>query len=852
MKDNYIQPYCGKRRASIFRTRLGFLPLQPSRFFFICLFCLLVAISLSHVHAADLRLRQRIDDNWKFVLGDAPDFSRGDFNDSAWSSVTLPHDWSIGQKIDPTAPTGGPGGYYPTGVGWYREVINAPVDWRGRQVQVEFEGVYMDADVFLNGQKLFTHPYGYTSFFVDLTPALKLGAGNVLAVRVDNSHQKNTRFYSGSGINRHVWLEVTDAVHVANWGVFVATTKAEAATAALTVQTTIRNDSAKAQKVAIENEVVDAKGETIAKGTSELDVPASGENKAEQNFTVTNPSLWSPENPQLCHLITYLTVAGNPVDRTTTSFGIRKLAWSATDGFTINGKPYKLKGGCIHQDNGILGACAFDRAEERKIQILKAAGYNAIRTAHNPPSPAILAACDRLGMMVMDEAFDCWGAGKNREDYHVYFKDWWQIDLSSMILRDRNHPSVVFWSIGNEIPGVFDSNWAPYAPKMASLIRALDSTRPVTNAVNSWPVGDKPGPKDAENRKNADDLVWGSEDVVGTNYRMKEHLKEHDQHPNRILISTESSPPLGIPADTLSHPYVVGDFVWTAMEYLGESGLGRWFFEGDPTEVLTTPTAKNPKPGPVSDHSDKTYPWHGSPSGNIDLLGNRKPASHLWNINWDAGEKLFLAVRQPAGGKHIIVTGWGWSPTWASWTWPGLEGEPIEVEVYSRYPRVRLYLNDKLLGENGVNDQSRFTTTFKVPYAPGILRAVGVQDGKEVETCQLQTVGDAEAIRLTPDLTSIQADGQGLSYVKVEVVDKGGRAQPNADQLITFYLTGPGTFAGLGNADLKDEMPYQGMQCRVFHGQAMAVLRSSRVAGSLDLKATADGLSGAETQVKTH
>ena len=828
-----------------------FRALQPGRSVPIFLFCILLSLSLSSLRADDLRMRRQMDDNWKFFLGDAPEFSGSDFNDSAWRNVTLPHDWSIEQKIDPAAPTGGPGGYYPTGVGWYREVIQAPAEWKGRQVQVEFEGVYMDADVFLNGRKLFTHPYGYTSFFVDLTPFLKPEARNILAVRVDNSHQKNTRFYSGSGIYRHVWLEVTHPVHVANWGVFVATTNASAGTASLTAQTTLRNDSAEAQKVAVESEVIGPQGQTIARSSGEIDLPAAGEKQTEQKIEIANPALWSPEQPQLCRLVTHASVAGKPVDQTTTSFGIRKLAWSAADGFTINGKSYKLKGGCIHSDNGILGECAFDRAEERKIEILKAAGYNAIRTAHNPPSPAILAVCDRLGMMVMDESFDCWGAGKNKQDYSVYFKDWWQIDLASMIQRDRNHPSVVFWSIGNEIPGLFDSGWAPYAPKMASLIHALDSTRPVTNGIAGWPTGDKPGPRDAENRKNADDLVWGTEDVVGTNYRMKEHLKEHDQHPDRVLISTESSPPLGIPADTLSHSYVVGDFVWTGLEYLGESGLGRWFFEGDPTETLTTPTLKNPKPGPVGNESDKNFPWHGSPSGNIDLLGNRKPASHLWNINWDAGEKLFLAVRQPAGGKKIIVTGWGWSPTWDSWTWPGSEGQPLEVEVYSRYPKVRLYLNDKLIGEHGTSAQWRFTTNFTVPYAQGTLKAAGVQDGKEVETRQLRSVGEAAAIRLTPDLTSIPSGGQGLSFVKVEVVDKEGNAQPNASQLIDFHVTGPGTIAGLGNADLKDPTPYQGTRCRVFHGQALVVLRSSVKPGTLDLKAETDGLKPAKTQVET-
>jgi beta-galactosidase len=805
---------------------------------------------VNHLRGDDSRLKIRSDDDWKFSLGDSPDFFKPGFNGSAWRAVTLPHDWSIEQHIDPAATTGGPGGYYPTGIGCYRYAFTAPPAWRGKQVQVEFEGVYMDADIYLNGQKLYFHPYGYTSFFVNLTPALQIGS-NLLAVRVDNSRQKNTRFYSGSGINRHVWLEVTNPVHVANWGAFVATTKAGDGAATLQVHTGLQNDSDEAVKGEIESDVIDPQGHTVAKSTAEMDLPAKGEKEAQENIDVANPALWFPETPQLYRLVSRVRVEGREVDNVTTSFGIRKLAWSVTDGFTINGRSYKMKGGCVHQDNGVLGACAFDRAEERKVQILKAAGYNAIRTAHNPPSPSILAACDRLGMMVMDESFDCWGAGKNKQDYSVYFKDWWQTDLTSMIMRDRNHPSVVIWSIGNEVPDVFGNNWAFYAPEMAGLIRSLDSTRPVTNAVVGWPVGSKPGPNDAVNRKNADDLVWGSEDIVGTNYRLGQHLKEHDRHPDRILISTESYPPLGMPKDVLSHSFVVGDFVWTAMEYLGESGLGRWFFEGDPTEALEPVTAQHPKPGPVGNQSDKNYPWHGSPSGNIDLIGNRKTASHQWNISWDAGEKLYLAVRQPTGGKKIIVTGWGWSPLWDSWTWPGCEGQKLEVQVYSRYPNVRLYLNDQLLGEHGLSQDGRFETDYQVPYTPGVLKAVGVQDGQEVESCQLHTTGDAARVRLTPDLTSITADGQGLSFVKVEVVDKDGNIQPNADQSITFVLTGPGTIAGLGNADLKDPTPYQGTQCRVFHGRALVVLRSTRQPGTLKLSATSKGLSSSSAEVET-
>jgi beta-galactosidase len=684
-----------------------------------------------------------------------------------------------------------------------------------------------------------------------LTASLQFGTDNVLAVRVDNSHQKNTRFYSGSGIYRHVWLIVTDPIHVANLGVFVAAAKADSHAASLAVQTTVRNDSAETQRAQIDNEVFDPQGASIARASADVEVAANSDGTSLVEIPISKPALWFPEKPQMCRLVTRLIANGKPVDEVATPFGIRKLAWSVTDGFTINAKPYKLKGGCLHSDNGVLGECAFDRAEERKIQLVQAAGFTAIRTAHNPPSPALLDACDRLGMLVMDESFDCWGQGKNKQDYSVYFKDWWQRDLSSMIQRDRNHPSVVVWSIGNEIPAVFQDKWAAYAPRMAQLVHALDSTRPVTNAVSDWVESNPSSPQDAERRNNADTLVWGSEDIVGTNYHIADHVKEHDQHPHRILISTESSPPLGVPTIVLHHPYVVGDFVWTAMDYLGESGLGRWFLEGDPSEQMTVPTAQHPTPGPVGNQSDKTYPWHGSPSGNLDLLGNRKPASHLWNICWDAGEKLYLAVRQPTGGKKITVTGWGWFPTWDSWTWPGLEGQPIEVEVYSRYPKVRLYLNDKLLGENGVNLVDGFKTTFKVAYAPGVLKAVGVRDGKELESFSLKTAGEEHSIRLTPDLTSIAADGQGLSFVTVEVVDQDGMIEPNAGMQIHFSLEGPGTIAGLGNADLKDPERYQGIDCNIYHGRALVVLRSTRQPGILKLSAAADGLPPSSTEVAT-
>ncbi len=796
------------------------------------------------------REQNRIDDNWKFFLGDPTDAATMGLDDSTWRTVTLPHDWSIEGKIDAKAPMGGGGGFFPAGIGWYRYHFDAPATWKDKTVEVEFEGVYMNADVYLNGQKLTFHPYGYTSFFVDLTPALKLGAANVLAVRVDNSQQKNSRWYSGSGIYRHVWLTVTNPVQVAPWGVFVSVPKADTTTATIDVQIEVLNKASTIKSAKIVTFLLEPDGKELGRVETSADLPASGSQVIQQNFTIKNPPLWSPEAPQMSRAVTSVVVDGKTLDQVSTPFGVRELAWSADKGLTLNGKTYKLSGGCIHDDNGVLGACAFDRAEERKIQLLKAAGFNSIRTAHNPPSPELLDACDRLGMLVMDEAFDCWDKGKNKYDYSVVFKDWWQRDIDAMILRDRNHPSVVLWSIGNEIPGIYTDTGGEEGPKLAAEIHSLDKTRPVTNGILGWPADPKkPTPDDAVKQKNAD-LNWNSLDIVGTNYNLGRHIAQHDQFPTRILVSTESSPPIGQAYQVLDNPYVVGDFVWSAQDYLGECGVGRWFYEGDPTEPLGPPKA----PGdttihPVMHGSDSLYPWHGANPGNLDLLGNRKPAAYLRNITWGQGEKLYLSVRQPQADKKVIVVGWGWFPSWESWTWPGWEGKQLQVDVYSAYEKVRLYFNDKLVDEKPTTRAQNYQAYFLLPYQPGKLKAVGVENGQEVGDAELQTVGDPSAIRLTPDRATISADGQDLSFVQVEIVDKDGHLQPNADQLVTFSLTGPGTIAGLGNANLKSEEPYQGTQCHVFHGRALVVLRGSKEAGALKLKAEATGLASGQTEI---
>ena len=821
------------------------MPPFPTPFRFILLTLFLGALLPAQAADSGPRQRTSLDDAWKFNLGDMANAQNPDFNDIAWRNVTLPHDWSIAGPFDAKAPMGGAGGFLPAGIGWYRRQLDIPAALTGRHFSVEFEGVYMNADVWLNGQHLATHPYGYTSFNVDLTPAIKFDGPNVLAVRVDNSEQKNSRWYSGSGIYRHVWLTATGPVHVTPWGVCISVPQATADAATVVVQTEVANDGTAAGNVQVSTTLVSSTGSEIGKMDSNCAVAAGGTQQVSQQVQLAHPALWTPATPGLTQAVTTVSEGGQVIDRVTTPFGVRSLTWNSKQGLLLNGTPVKLNGGCIHDDNGVLGTAAFDRAEERKIELLKAAGFNEIRTAHAPPSPEELAVCDRLGMLVMEDSFDCWLTGKNSQDYHIHFKDWWQRDLDSMVLRDRNHPSIIFWNIGNEIPNVYSPMGVDYTHKLVDEIHSLDKTRPVTNAILNWPHPDQVPFAVAD---------WDAEDIVGTNYALGQHIKHHADHPNYTVVSTESSPgdPFNGWSSVTSNDFVVGDNVWSAEDYLGECGVGRWFYAGDPTEPIHPPDPRNPSLiKPISHGDDRLFPWHGANCGDFDILGNRKPMSHWRNVVWNDGEKLYLAVRQPEADKKVIIAGWGWYPTWESWTWPGWEGKPLEVEVYSRYDKVRLYLNDKVIGENPTTDKEHFRAVFKLPYQPGTLKAVGLQDGNEAESCELATADAPAAIRLTPDRTTLHADGQDLSFVKAEVLDKNGKLQPDADEAVSFTVTGKGTIAGLGNADLKSLDPYQGTACHFFHGVAQIVLRATDEAGAIGLQAHADGLTDATASLQS-
>lgn len=813
------------------------------------------------------------DAGWRFYLGNPSGAEASSFSDNSWRRVDLPHDWSIESKPDKDNPGGGGEGFFPGGIGWYRKTFRAPSAWKGKRVSVELDGVYRDATVYLNGHKLGIHPYGYTSFAFDLTPDLKFSGANVLAVRVDNSAQPNSRWYSGSGIYRHVRVVVTDPIHVAHWGVFVITLEAKERSARVSIHTSVTNESSAQAGITVETTVFDKAGNKVGALQSDATLAAGGESHLTQEIAVANPALWSPDTPVLYRAVSQIRKNGKVIDEVTTPFGIRTLSWSAENGLLLNGKPIKLHGGSVHHDNGPLGAAAFDRAEERRVELLKAAGMNAVRTAHNPPSPAFLDACDRIGLLVMDEPFDVWEAHKVKFDYGSDFDAWWKQDISSMVLRDRNHPSIVIWGIGNEIPELEVETGAELARQLIDEVHSLDDTRPLTLAF--------PG----TTTKPTAAAVFSQLDITGYNYNLiPTYAKDHQQLPERIMLTTESLPSKAFPLwqITQDNAYVLGDLTWTAMDYLGESGIGAWSY-GTPEQAkmadqmsammgntgmidqMFTGMAKGVDvmaemaKGPADPAAKAAmsvlfhgFPWHSAICGDLDLTGYRKPESYYRDILWNGGDRVYATVRLPAPeGKKIIAIMWATYPTLPSWTWPGQEGKDLQVEVYSGAEKVALYLNDKLIGEKPTGRAQEFKAEFSVPYAPGTLKAVALKGDRQVAESVLNTTGDATQLRLTADRTVLQADGQDLSFVTLEAVDTKGQLQFSANQEVQFAISGPAGIAAVGNGDAEDSDPYQGTKRKLYQGRALVVIRTSHKAGPIKLTAVAPGLSEGSVTIES-
>jgi len=739
--------------------------------------------------------------------------------DGGMYAATGPHRRS--GPFDSAAPGARSTGYTVGGTAWYRKHFRLPADASGKQVAIRFDGVYMNADVWINGAVLGNHPYGYTSFGHDLTTHLNGdGRENVLAVRVRNEG-KNSRWYSGSGIYRHVWLTITDPVHVAPWGTYVTTPQVGGNTATVVVQTEVVNRRPKNQDVDVAVRIVDPQGRSVAEQSQGGRVPANQSLDTTHRLLVPGPVLWSPESPSLYEAVTEIRLGGKLVDRTRTSFGIRTLAFDSRQGFLLNGRPTLLRGGCMHHDNGPLGAAAYDRAEERRVELMKAAGFNAIRCAHNPPSPAFLDACDRLGMLVVDEAFDHWNLAKNSDDYHLYFKQWWQRDIESTVRRDRNHPCVIMWSIGNEVIEQHEPLGARTAKALGDCVRTLDPTRPVTQAVclfgKDLPWEDR-------------DALFATLDVCGYNYRRDRYDSDHQRLPDRIIYCSESFPREALEywRPVVEQPHIIGDFVWTGFDYLGEASIGWHGFS-----------------------SQARYPWTVAYCGDLDLCGFKRPQSYYRDVVWGTGCKLSAFVHNPKPTFGAAESWWGFDDVHASWTWPGYEGELMKVDVYSACERVRLQLNGRDLGVKPTSQQTHYKATWEVSYEPGVLTAIGYAGNWEVARWQLCTVAAPVRVRLTADRENIRADGQDLCYVTAELVDDRGRRDPCAENVIHFDVAGPAILAAVGSARPDSVESFQQPQRHAFEGRCLLVIRAGRQAGSVRVKATSDGLPPVELIIHT-
>lgn len=767
---------------------------------------------------------------WKFQLGDTADASRPDFDDSAWRSLDLPHDWSIEGTPEADNPMGNDGGYYPAGIGWYRKTFDFAPDAGRPETALYFEGVYMNARVFVNGNDLGGRPYGYSSFFLDITPHLKAGR-NVIAVRVDNSGQKNCRWYTGSGIYRNVKLVRTPKVHFEPWGVVVRAKADDPLNASAEVETTVANHSDKEQLVTLEGQVQSLGSTERVTGFSIQTRLEAGETRTVRipKLSLGKAELWSPESPALYRLTCSVRSDGG-TDRTEETFGVRNVEYSARHGLVLNGQPVELNGACVHHDNGPIGAAAYRDAEWRKARQLKEAGFNAVRTSHNPPSEDFLDACDHIGLLVIDESFDGWRTAKNTHDYATLFDRWWTKDIESMVMRDRNHPSIFCWSIGNEIIERKSPEAVLTAYALAGHVRKLDPTRPVTSALAAW-----------DSDWEIYDPLAAAHDIVGYNYMIHKAQSDHERVPDRVMMQTESYPREAFNnwARVNDYSYIIGDFVWTGIDYLGESGIGRYYYTGE-TE---------------GEHWQRPhFPWHGAWCGDIDLTGWRKPISYYREmLHFPGRNKLYLSVKEPSGYYgEIRETQWSVWPTWESWNWPGHEGKSIDVEIYSRYPAVRLYLNGKLVAEKPTTREQEFKAVIPVPYAPGTLRVAGVENGREVESRTLETAGKAARIRLSADRTTMAADGQSLTYVNVEITDKSGRPMPIADNLLQFELEGPATLLATCSGDLKDCVPYTSPERKAWKGRAMAVVKSGKTPGEVTLTVKGKGLKKASVSLNVN
>ena len=817
------------------------------------------------------------DSNWRFQKGHPVNAESAEYDDSDWRRLDLPHDWSIedlpasqaglpDQKADSIigpfskASIGTKGtGFTVGGTAWYRKSFTINNADKDKIAYLQFDGVYMNSDIWINGKHVGNHSYGYTSFFYDITSYLNpAGQPNIVAVEVKNEG-RNSRWYSGSGIYRHTWLTLVDPVHIGVWGVYITTPFVSEQSAGIEVVATLKNSGKENASVTLKLEIIDPMGKIIGTSENKMSLLGGSTNEIKQKVNIENPSLWTTENPVRYTSKISVFVSSNVTDLVNTSFGIRTIHFDAQTGFTLNGKTMKLKGGCIHHDNGPLGSAAIDRAEERKIELLKNAGFNAIRCSHNPPSPYLLEVCDRLGMLVIDEFSDIWEhpkvnqvyeifGSKNKsflgvDDYSNYFKNNWKQDLASMVIRDRNHPSVIMWSIGNEIPEATDSSGYRIAKTLVDLVHSYDPSRAVTEAMTYY-GGELADKSTLKKQALHMDLL----DVVGFNYNYNDYIKNHEKHPSWIMYGSESMPPLFWENWKMVErlPYVIGDFTWAAMDYMGEAGVGIPRL----TDVFTKNTNLIAQMSLF--YGSKSWPAFNSYQGVIDLIGNRKTGSFYQHVVWRKSKVEMFVHRPIPARKKEITSPWGFPDEIKSWTWPVKKGEKLQVHVYTRSSLVRLELNGRVVGQQTVGKNKSMTASFVVPYEEGELIAYCFDNWRETASEKLKTQGKPSSIRLVADRNVIKANKNDLSYIMAEITDSEGNVIPNADNfLVKFDIVGNGKIAGVGNGNPVDMSSFQQPQKKTFQGKCLVIISADETPGTITVTAKADGLKECSIMIKT-
>ncbi len=780
---------------------------------------------------------QSFDTGWRFFRGAGEGMELPTIDDTNWRVVDVPHDWSIEDlpggtagPFDKKSKGGTATGFTTGGEGWYRRHFRTDGLPSDARVEVLFDGVYLDSDAWLNGQRLGSNAHGYSPFAFDLTPHLDRKGDNVLAVRVRNLG-RNSRWYAGSGVYRQVRLDVVPAkVRLARWGVGAWTRRIENGRAEIDVAT--RCDGVDTG-VDLVTRLLDEQGKVVAEASS----PAAPE--AKQVLTVRSPNLWSPGSPHLYTLETSLRRGAAVLDNIVQHFGIRIVTFDTKQGIAINGERVRLRGGCIHHDNGLLGSCAFADADDRRVRLLKARGYNALRSSHNPASRTLREACDRQGMLIIEEAFDAWHSQKEPQDFSVSFREHWAEVVEAMVLSARNSPSVIMWSIGNEIPYRATDEGVEWSWKLANAVKRIDPTRPVTAGLNgvlgaTMIAGEGTArPGRAGKPDNASTIFL---DVPGYNYRLEDIEAEHADHPERVVYASETFPRDLFDYAALSEraPYFLGEFVWTAMDYIGEAGVG-----------LSTHLKTGSPPFYFA-----SYPWVNAWCGDIDLIGHQKAPSRARDVAWGLS-MLEMAVQRPVpDGKYEFVAPWGWSDEHQSWSWAGFEGKALKVRLYSSGERVELLLNGTQVGTKVLSPADKMHIEFAVPYASGKLEAVAWRGSKVIARRTLETVGTAAQLRATAERPRAGCDRQALHYVAIDVLDAKGRIVPDEKRKVGLTISGPADLIGFGSANPFAIGSFQAREAQSFDGRAIAILRSQGTPGAVRVEVRAEGLQGGAATVR--